>query len=224
MPVKRNKRRSLHFSLALAFATIPNQIGFQDLGALMARQPAVVQRWRAHVFASPPALTQAAMFSLPRPLGTAIPQPPLYALASVDPNEIGPAFGRVLLGDAGTPLQFPSVNRKGKGDALVPRPRRPMPPRALTLDEFVPPVETEAPFADIAAARAKVATLRPTLRNDTPSRESHVYFGRTLLAAKPQRMQPWSRGAAPQIVGDPDVKLAALAPANNRAAEIPGET
>src|SRR5690349_13067701 len=185
MPVKRNKRRSLHFSLALAFAAIPNQIGFQDLGALIARQPAVVQRWRAHVFASPPALTQAAMFSLPRPLGTAIPQPPLYALASIDPNEIGPAFGRVLLGDAGAPLQFPSVNRKSKGDALFARPRRPMPPRAFSPDELVPQVETEAPFGDIAAARAHVAALPPVLHNDSPGGESRVYFGRALLAAKP---------------------------------------
>src|SRR5689334_22147050 len=123
MPVKRNKRHLLRLSIALSFATLPNQIGFQDLGALIARQPAVAQRWRAHMLSSAPALTQAAMFSLPRPLGTAIPRPPIYALASVDPNDIGPAFGRQLLGDFSSSLEFPSVNRKNKGDALVSRPR-----------------------------------------------------------------------------------------------------
>src|SRR5690349_315870 len=129
MFVKRNKRRLLSVSFALGFTALPNQIGFQDLGALIARQPAVTQRWRTHVFASPPPLTQASMFSLPTPLGTAIPQPPVYALASIDPNAIGMAFGRQLLGDPSS-LQFPSVNRKSKGDALVARPRPPMPARA----------------------------------------------------------------------------------------------
>ena len=125
MPVQRKKRRLLSISLVVGFTTLPQQIGFQDLGALIARQPAVAQRWRTHLFASPPALTEASMFSLPRPLGTAIPQPPVYALASIDPNAIGAAFGRQLLGDLSAPLQFPSVNRRSKGDALVARPRQP---------------------------------------------------------------------------------------------------
>ena len=188
---------------------------------MIARQPAVAQRWRTHVFASPPALTQAAMFSLPRPLGTAIPQPPLYALASVDPNEIGPAFGRVLLGDVGAPLQFPSVNRKNKGDALVARPRRPMPPPAFTPDELVPQIETEAPFADIAKGDVSPPAV---LRNDRLAREARIYFGSTALGSEHERMQPWSRGTAPQIGGDPDVKLAALDSRNSPTAHAPGET
>jgi spore germination cell wall hydrolase CwlJ-like protein len=138
--------------MALAFAALPNQIGFQDLGALIARQPAVSHRWRAYVFGSSPGAMQAANLSMPRPIGTIIPKPPLYVLASVDPNEITGALGRQLLGDPRAPLQFPSVNRTHKGDALVARKRRPMPPRALTPTELVPDIETEAPFADIVAS------------------------------------------------------------------------
>jgi spore germination cell wall hydrolase CwlJ-like protein len=220
MPVKRHQRRLLRISLVLSFAALPNQVGFQDLGALIARQPAVAQRWRTHVFASPPPLTQAAMFSLPRPLGTAIPQPPAYVLASIDPNAIGAAIGRQLLGDLSAPLQFPSVNRKSKGDALVGRPRRPMPPRTLTSGELVSQVETEASFIEIAATRISASSLAS--RNERPAES--LLFKTDVLGSKHQRMQPWGPGASPQIVGDPDIKLAALAPAKDAAADRPGES
>src|SRR4029078_8818567 len=198
MPVQRHKRRLLHLSLALSFGALPNQIGFQDLGALIARQPAVAQRWRTHVFASAPTLMQAAMFSFPRPLATAIPQPPVYALASIDPNAIGTAFGRQLLGDVSAPLQFPSVNRKNKGDALVGRPRRQISPREMTPDELVPRVETEAPFVEITAGHASLAESRPVL-NENPTVDARVYFGSNLLGSPRERIQPWAHGVAPQI-------------------------
>ncbi len=124
----------------MAFSLLPNQIGFQDLGALIARRPDVAERWRKHVIASPFGTIHAATFSMPRPLGTAIPDPPLYALASVDPNEITGSLGRETLGDRGAPLQFPAINRKKKGDALAFRPREPLPPLAV-----LPPAPTPAP-------------------------------------------------------------------------------
>ena len=132
---------------ALALSLLPNQIGFQDLGALLARQPAVGERWRAHFLSSPPRPIQAT-FSVPT-LVSAIPRPPLYALASVSPNEIT-GFGRDLMADPRGPLQFPSVNRKSKGDAQLKRKRKPLPPLPPTLDELVPSVESETPFETIA--------------------------------------------------------------------------
>src|ERR1044071_7267974 len=122
MSVPRQKRRRfILLGTVLAFATLPNQIGFQDLGALMAGQAGVSQRWRAYAFGPAHATTGVARLDLPRPIGTAIPKPPLYVLASVNPNELVGALGRQLLGDAHSPIQFPSVNRSGKGDALVKR-------------------------------------------------------------------------------------------------------
>jgi spore germination cell wall hydrolase CwlJ-like protein len=160
MFVQGGKSRRYFFRLgisALAFALLPNQIGFQDLGALIARQPAVGQRWRAHIVSAPPGTIHATMFRVPRLIG-AIPKPPLYAVASVSPNEIAAALGRDPLGELKGPLQFPSVNRTNTRDSLTARPRKPLPPLPPTLDELVPSVETEAPFAAVVAA---VEAMRP---------------------------------------------------------------
>ncbi|MGC2155472.1 MAG: cell wall hydrolase, partial [Pseudolabrys sp.] len=73
---------------ATALTLIPGKIAFQDLGALLARQPAVAKRWQQHLIASPFGTIHAATFSLPRPVGTAIPHPPIYALANFDPLDL----------------------------------------------------------------------------------------------------------------------------------------
>jgi hypothetical protein len=112
----------------LAMSLLPKQIGYQDLVALMARQAEVPQRVRAHMLASPFGTIHAATFSFPRPVGTQIPDPP-YQVASIgsyDPESTG-AIGHDLSGETmpqrRLPLDFPSVNRRLKGDLLVSRPR-----------------------------------------------------------------------------------------------------
>ncbi|MGE0565268.1 MAG: cell wall hydrolase [Pseudolabrys sp.] len=127
----RNRRRraaSVFVAGVTLMSLAPNQIGYQDLGALMARRASIAESWRRHVIASPFGTIHAATFSMPRPLGATVPRPPLYVLASVDPNSLTGAFGRELFGDADAPLQFPRVNRAGKGDALSKRKRAPLPP------------------------------------------------------------------------------------------------
>src|SRR5262249_44625035 len=120
---------------AAALTLLHSRIAFQDLGALIARQPAVTKRWQQHLIASPFGTIHAAMFSLPRPVGTSIPHPPIYALANFDPADITGSIGRQPLGDATASLQFPKPNRKAKHDSLAARPREPLPP--------LPPVEAE---------------------------------------------------------------------------------
>jgi hypothetical protein len=80
------------------------------------------------MLASPFGTIHAATFSFPQPVGTLIPDPPSYQLASVgtyDPESTG-SLGRDL---SGTPpqsrprLDFPTVNRRLKGDLLVMRPQ-----------------------------------------------------------------------------------------------------
>ena len=72
------------FGLAiLVFVLTPTQVGYQDLAALVAQQPAVAARWREHQIASPFGTIHAATFSLPRPVGTSIPEPPMVRLASL---------------------------------------------------------------------------------------------------------------------------------------------
>ncbi len=136
----------------LLLAILPERIGFQDLGALLARQPGVAKRWQQHLIASPFGTIHAAMFSLPRPIGTTIPHPPIYALANFDPADITGSIGKQPLGDGNSPLQFPKANRKAKRDSLTSRTREPLPP-------LPPAVAIEpAPEADAETAIKKDET------------------------------------------------------------------
>ena len=64
---------------------MPTSVGYQDLAALIARQPAVTERWRAHVRSSAHSPIQAT-FSFARPIGSAIPDPYFTQLAALDPR------------------------------------------------------------------------------------------------------------------------------------------
>jgi spore germination cell wall hydrolase CwlJ-like protein len=105
----------------------PKQIGHQDLAALLARQPEVSERARAHMMASPFGTIHAATFSFPRPVGTLIPPPPLYRLASLSAGDAD-ATGAIARDFSAAPLsrpqlEFPRVNRRLKGDLLTARPQ-----------------------------------------------------------------------------------------------------
>jgi Cell Wall Hydrolase len=118
------------FGLApLLFVLMSTSIGHQDLASAMAQQSQVMARGRQHLIASPFGTIHAATFTLPRPLGTAVPVPPRFRLASYDPQDrdvVGsiavdrtrrPSVRPVAL----DPLVYPTVERSGKGDRLVPR-------------------------------------------------------------------------------------------------------
>lgn len=104
------------------FAVIPNQIGYQDIGALLARQPGVAERLQTYV-ASSASKIQVATFSFPRPIGSALPQTVSYRLASLDTStsDITGSVTRHPLALQSGPLQqsdFPVVERATKGDRL----------------------------------------------------------------------------------------------------------
>src|SRR5262245_54141679 len=101
----------------LAMTLMPKQIGYQDLVALMARQSETSQRVRAHMLASPFGTIHAATFSFPQPIGSHIPEPPRYQLASATSD----VTSSIVRGFAGAELplhrprlDFPSVNRRLK--------------------------------------------------------------------------------------------------------------
>jgi spore germination cell wall hydrolase CwlJ-like protein len=243
------RKRAFAFGI-VAFALFPNQIGFQDLGALLARQPGVAERWHRHLAASPFGTINAAIISLPRPLGTTIPNPPLYALANFDPNEITGAIGAQPLGDRNAPLQFPTVNRRTKRDSLISRAREPLPPlkpieKAAKPEpeakadakpgrfdpyekyEFAAPDEqVNAPDAD--SAPADLAN-QPHDEKERAESADNVYFGGNPLTSQRQEIAPWKPGEAPIVIahnatGDPDIKQSALAaPAIGEDAK-PGES
>src|SRR5437588_582581 len=113
------------FGLAiLVFVLTPTQIGYQDLAALMAQQqPAVAARSRDHLIASPFGTIHAATFSMPRPVGTSIPEPPMVRLASLTvASDVVGSIGASAYSARrdNTQVVFPTINRAGKGDRLVP--------------------------------------------------------------------------------------------------------
>jgi spore germination cell wall hydrolase CwlJ-like protein len=230
------RRQPSAASIAVGFtllAIFPDTIGFQDLGALLARQPAVAKRWQQHLIASPFGTIHAATFSLPRPIGTSIPHPPIYALANFDPADITGSIGRQLLGDPMAPVQFPKSNRKAKRDSLVSRPRDPMPPLppALAIEsvpqaevdatlkkdenarfdpyaqyEFVPAPDqrTATPEVDIPYADIPPANLTPTAPQNTSRKgAAQLFFGVDSIAAG--KMAP---KIAPWAPGEAPVVLA----------------
>ena len=249
MAVSRRRRRRRQASIglsALVFALLPNTIGFQDLGALLARQPGVAARAHRHVIASPFGTIHAAMFSLPRPIGTAIPHPPLYALANFDPTDITGSIASQFLGDPNAPLQFPAVNRKSKRDSLLARPREPLPPLPPLLSiEPVPQAQADAPlkseeansrfdpyseyeFATAPDQQPTSPDTHPSAADNSPGRRdgSQIYFGADPLAAVRESITPWAPGEAPVVMAsvDPDIKQSALAPPQLDGGDKAGET
>ena len=222
---RRGSSRLVRTGLGVLVMTLlPQTIGYQDLGALLARQPAVAERARAHLIASPFGTIHAAMFSLPRPVGTLIPPPPVYALANFDPADIAGSIGAQPLGDANAPLRFPSVNRRSKQDSLISRAREPLPPLPPMAD--IEPVPDNADTILSAKAQerfaatppdepeAPVAKSAPALFKDKPFNEGSVFFGADPLRGGDQRIAPWAPGEAPVVFAsvDPDIKESAIAP------------
>ena len=248
MAVSRKRRRGRWVKIgvgALLIALRPTTVAFQDLGALLAHQPGVTARAHRYVISSPFGTIHAATFSLPRPIGTAIPHPPLYALANFDPSDIAASIASQYLGDPNAPLQFPTVNRKSKRDSLLARPREPLPPLPpLLAIEPVPPAQADAPPTE-GEAGGRIDpysdyefAIVPAEQPATPDRQngaaekaadrkdgSRVYFGANPLAADEAPIKPWAAGEAPIVLasGDPDIKQSALAPPSPDADKA-GET
>ena len=144
---------------------------------MLARQPGVAARARAHLIASPFGTIHAAMFGLPRPIGTAIRAADLCArqFRSLRHYRLDRLAAARRPGRG--PLQFPSVNRKGKGNSLIVRRRAPLPP--------LPPL---LPVAPMTAGEADA-----TLKNDVPQSRFDPYAEYEF--------------AVPDTAGAPDVEL-----------------
>ncbi|MBX6327748.1 MAG: cell wall hydrolase [Pseudolabrys sp.] len=231
---------------------VPRQAAFQDLGALLAHQPGVARRAHQFVLNSPFGTIHAATFSMSRPLGTALPHPPVYALANFDPLGISGPIGRQIFVDPDAPLQFPRVNRRDKRDSLLHRPRAPLPPlppllpiepvpRSQTdallptegpLDRFDPYTQYEfATMPDVTAEPAPRASGRT--RRDVavtapgPTNDDEIFFVGRPLAASRETLVPYAPGEAPVIrpgglAGATEFTLAALSPAARAGTEEGG--
>ena len=148
MSVMRNRPRDVRlasFGFALCvFAVTPNEIGYQDIASLLARQPGVTERWQKRVFA-PAASIQLATYSFGRPIGTSAPVSATFRLAnnadtditgSITHNPVLQVPPRYQASD------FPKVDRTLKGDRLVIQP--PTAPQGQVPSDNAPALEDPA--------------------------------------------------------------------------------
>src|ERR1700716_3392918 len=87
MSVMRNRPKGARFAsfgLCLCvLAGIPTELGYQDIASLLARQPGVAERWQEPGVSAATTI-QLATYSFARPIGTSVPRPAGYLLASLD--------------------------------------------------------------------------------------------------------------------------------------------
>jgi hypothetical protein len=166
---------------AFCAALTPTAVGYQDLAARFARPPAIPERWREHLIASPFGTIHAATFSFARPLGTDLPEPTLAQPVNFDPRSLDVKVWAVDAPPMAHPaleVEYPTVNRRLKGDRLPQS--RPPASEPETLPQLQPidapsspptvrppapapgsvprPKNAEAPATAPAAAQADVET------------------------------------------------------------------
>jgi spore germination cell wall hydrolase CwlJ-like protein len=200
---KRQKAAGRRLCLvAVAFVVPPTQIGYQDVAALIARQPAVSERWQQHVLASPFGTIHAATFSFPQPLGATIPEPPSYELASFDPRSFD-VTGSLGAGPGGVKSsEYQRINRRLKGDFLIPWAERDAEPAAQPQPERQSRIEPQPPAApedDPVGTELAAALRAPPLP---------AFAGKPALAADPPisavLSEPGDTARAPQASGPAD--------------------
>src|SRR5580692_3459106 len=118
---------------AFFLALMPTSIGYQDLAALLAQQPAMSQHWRDHLIASPFGTIESATFSYGRPIGTSVPLG--YQTVNFDPSAVAANTWQIdapLNATSADTVEYPTVNRRLKGDRLpVLTPAAPAAPEVL---------------------------------------------------------------------------------------------
>jgi hypothetical protein len=125
---------------AFCAALTPTSIGYQDLAALIARQPGATASWRDHLIASPFGTINAATISYARPIGTAIPEPLEFQTVNFDPSINAKAWriDEPLTARPARAIEYPTVNREGKGDRLPASNISPAPDRPASLPQLLP--------------------------------------------------------------------------------------
>jgi len=212
----------------LIFLLTPTSAGYQDLGSLIAQQPRVAAQWREHLIASPFGTIHASMFSLPRPLGTGMPDPAGFRPAKFEIRdaEITGTVQPVSLRELPDPdpIVFPEVDRSHKGDLLVPSARpKPQPPDEAARieplpDELQAALEAPAlrqeepalaPETDAASRNHETPVDEPDAPDlsileaaadpDPSAHASRLFFGGP-LARGAGAIEPWAQGEEPILM------------------------
>ena len=152
---KRGVAKTARLGLVIVgFGLLPTQIGLQDLGSLIAPRAAASER--GYFYASPFGTIHAPLITFPR-----LDDSAEFRVASLDPNNpdvTGSIALRALIDPQDRPLAFPEVDRRLKGDRLVPR-QQPE-PTSSTKPQQGAANEPAAAFS-LASASAKPVELPP---------------------------------------------------------------
>ncbi len=191
MVASRNRPKGGRFAPfglgVLALLLMTDDIGQQDLAALIARQPALAEQARDHGIASPFSAIQVATFSFPQ-ISTAMPASLGYMLAGLDTSNADitgsirdRVLGNILIDDpsAGT---MPVVDRTLKGSRLdapsqdaEPSPSGLRPDRRLKGDRLdARPESDPPPLADLPPAQASTETTLEPHDQPAPAKESEA--------------------------------------------------
>ncbi len=197
---------------AFGAALTPTTVGYQDLAALFARPPAVAERWREHLIASPFGTIETATFSFARPLGTDLPEPAGAQPVNFDPRSLDV---KLWSGDeeamvhAAPDVEYPTVNRRLKGDRL---PQSPPPSEPEHLPQLQP---IDAPSSPPLRAPMP-GTPRPKSAEQPDAAPPAAQADpETTGAIAPMSMAPAPHGNAAETDAEDDLALA------DRPPEIP---
>jgi hypothetical protein len=154
---------------AFCMALMPTSVGYADIAAHLARQPAISRHPAEHLIASPFGTIEPATFSYGiRPIGTAMPQPPAIELVNFEPGsrdgKVWP-IDRPLRTEQASYPTYPTVNRRLKGDRLpsnVPVPAPAAPPQNLPQLQPIDSVPAAQPVQPPAPSPRPVPASRPT--------------------------------------------------------------
>jgi spore germination cell wall hydrolase CwlJ-like protein len=211
----------------------PGRIGSQPPPGI-ATQPAVGESLRAHFIASPFGTIDAATFSFPQPVGTAVPRRPAADLAGEGRPESGqrpsPDINRTLKGPRLVPRVRAAFDATQPspidGAAASPQPQSTAPP--TDASEEPTPERAELTNAALAPDDADFGSLEPSVpeaaeqwledRDGAPPRLARIYFGTAPLGGTPAALEPWAPGRAPLFEpqeGEPDAPPAPSKPPRN---------
>jgi hypothetical protein len=149
---------------ALCAAFTPTSTGYQDLAAFLARQPGVSERGREHMIASPFGTIHAATFRFSRPIGTDMSEPLAAEPVNFDPRSLDVKTWSVdesPIAHAALQIQYPTVNRRLKGDRVQAPPSSPASSDPESLPQLqpvtAPSSQPISPPAPITGPRPKTA-------------------------------------------------------------------
>jgi spore germination cell wall hydrolase CwlJ-like protein len=209
-------------------ASLPAPIGYQDLAAFIARQPAVGEHLRKHLIASPFGTIHAATFSLPQPVGTGVPATGAVRLVNFDPTadltgSISPVGSpQIADGEAHSlvRLAYPGVNRTLKGDRLSPaQPGAPV-AQVVPRPAGVPPVAANDPaHSKVQVARSQ-NTSEPDEALDISDAEENAPRAQEVARLAPPAAP---RGQAAPASRDANTDLAVVDPSESRDVPIAEE-